>query len=689
MGSLCPHRHISYAKWRLQVLQSLYRSPNECLLHQPILLSPDRANPSTRRRYYTNSGSKSGGQKNAQAEDETEFESRTTAEASRNVAGQKRSFNPYSPAGRQAIKGLLAELKIKSDAVTERSLNSEEQDDVFAPTEQGNASTIDSPVLQWMRNNRKYKPGKSSPSEHGIRSLPNNPWAKMLADPVRACQGSGARLPMDLLLDLEYVQNPKSGKVYLLPANLADLNALEARITAELSASPEPPLHPDDVEARDEEMPREEDSAEEDLLQNTPSSVPRKSFTTRSRLFANINFLHHINNNVSTAPKPLVHASKFASAPPVNESPSRELFKLIPFDPRDAILRSEHYIQNKESFDAAIRATNGKPSKPEPKSKQFLKSLHWQHDMPVRIARIMRQRILVALKALAESETSAIGDEPAPEKVPAIIKLGFPTGGTFRSDPVPRILNLAPTTKLTSSTESSEFTVGSSHATQSGLTSIQGDQATYHSLGDVQWLPGSVFLHIGPGDIASLLRPSPEDSLSMSTLPPLPSDRNSLIPPMISVMDTFRFPVFSLNRLFTHAATVTTSAEATQQSDVSQLIALLSHPAFTCHSGDGVGKDIQDGGDHLLLIRSLQGPGFAVVEEVWRLWRYLGGENMDIEFDASFDRAPQNMKIRDDDHGDDEGEGGYQSKLDLPKRGDARNKWKGKNEQVISFRRRR
>lgn len=95
---------------------------------------------------------------------------------------------------------------------------------------------------------------------------------------------------------------------------------------------------------------------------------------------------------------------------------------------------------------------------------------------------------------------------------------------------------------------------------------------------------------------------------------------------MVTVADTYRFPVFSIHRLFTHA-----TADGAPNEDIDTLKRLISeNPIFGPLNNDAQDSDTQHG--HLLLIHPVPGPAVTLIEEIWQLWRYLGGENMDLEF---------------------------------------------------------
>lgn len=60
------------------------------------------------------------------------------------------------------------------------------------------------------------------------RRLAENPWAQLLASPIRMCQATGVRLPVKLMVGWNYVKNPKDDQIYLMPEELTDMTNFSA-----------------------------------------------------------------------------------------------------------------------------------------------------------------------------------------------------------------------------------------------------------------------------------------------------------------------------------------------------------------------------------------------------------------------------------------------------------------------------
>ena len=560
-------------------------------------------------------------------------------------------LDPIDAQGHQSVDRLVSEL-------VEAGKDMEHGEEGSSAREQTSHTPV-SPVLLWVERAAKLRDErKTHPSYHHISGLKNNPWAEILASPIRACQGSGARLPKDLLLDLGYVENRKLNKLYLTPASLADLDALEAEMAAEWAVASRP-LRYSDGEAVNPRQPVGEDgNAGQENPEDPNTNFPRGRIQTQSRILSNMTFLQTLTDTI-TQPK-----KGSSGSPATRETIPSEVTKLVHHEAREAASTGSHYTLNKHRFDAAVScqqpgsATSGSAGQ----RKEFfnLHKLHWQFDVHLRVVHIMQKRILVALKALAEAESAAKNQNQS-EMASAAFPIGVPKTGTFDGDELRRWRYVAGTENSTS--ENEEPGTGSTikivpskslkqkqaarRIQSSSSSTDQAAETTYQRLGDAEWLPGSIFLHIGPSDISSRLSLCPA---SKSTLPPLPGS-NPLIPPMVAVMDTHRFPVFSLQRLFTYSTTGPMPKTHSLEEELKALIA--QHESFqfpqTAWGKDGPSKQW----DYLVFVRSMQGPARTLVEEVWRLWRYLGGEKMDVSFFPEDEDVVEGLAGKSQDSSDD------------------------------------
>ncbi|OAL37694.1 hypothetical protein AYO20_02871 [Fonsecaea nubica] len=754
MSLSCPHRHVSYATWRLDVIRTLCRSVDDPRPSPSASLRREYARTHSRKTNARTSQStpKDKDGDKPKTHDGTAPETPSHTKLDKKESPRGGSFSPFSEPSRRAIKELLSDLKKASKKIQlgnesaesysfgpHRSLNldapadvdtqdslvprlstnvplrkyhstQEESSDatnagghqaikdilteledisksVLSKDEDGTGTRLrggipllpESPIIAQVANEaRRREERKEHPSYRRIKGLKNNPWAEILASPIRACQGSGARLPADLLLDFGYVKNEKDGKIYLMPAELADVDALEAKLAEELAILEGQSQTLDNVTrlktgdhfvAKDGLMgddggADDSPSSPTEAAQKTTNypSTPRRHIPIQSRLLPNITFLRLVTHQ---ATQPTRKASR-SSSPTTLETIPGQVGKLVHFDARESTSTAQHYLQNKYRFDALASGQgtdkehqmDSDPSSAEQGRTRFnLNKLQWQPDVYLRIADIMRKRILVAMKMLADSE-SAAKSEALPVRPLGVIALPTPRDGNFKGEELRRLMRGSRSTAVSAGIRIRAVTsepkeelsakAGSPSTSEAGMerpaqfAPLTAQEPDYYTLGHSEWLPGSVFLHVGNEDDAP---PYPSDS-SMTPLPPLTSN-NPLIPPMITVLDTYRFPVFSLRRLFANAS-------APGSSDLEELDSLIRRESIFQHPKTA---------DYLLLVRPIPGPAKAVIEEVWRLWRYLGGRNMDVSFASDTKGEPRpDKKDADEENGHDRGSDGKKTR---------------------------
>jgi hypothetical protein len=478
---------------------------------------------------------------------------------------------------------------------------------------------------------------KRAPTRQEREALENNPWARLLASPLRACQASGAKLPKDLLVDLGYVFKPDEEKVYLMPAALADLDGMEARMARELSKENERQLRHDGA-GRDEHQttkgentvaaetittelnptkPSATDTARStDSTRTTPHSELQKQQQQqpRSRVLSDLNFLHFLTLNLTEPSK---------ADPTICQPVRRKAMQLIHFSFKAVISLAQHYTRNQREVDMA---TGQNPAPTPNLEKLYLQELQWQPDMPDRLARIMRKRVLVALRALLAGAEAPNQDHGGRKK--NVFVLPVPEGGRFNGDELDSSAsNVQPETSETGSSAvvSGKVDEGRPMSSTAAPARETVAEEEHPPLGHPDWRPGSVLLHVGDGDLSALLAAPVSD-----LFPPLPAS-NPLIPPMVGVADTFRFPVFPLSRML-----------AGDHGDLEEFRKLVSTLTVS-GSSDSEPTIGSTGDDRLILVRPAPGPPSAVVQEVWRLWRYLGGARMgrvSVDTDTT-DPAPE------------------------------------------------
>jgi hypothetical protein len=88
----------------------------------------------------------------------------------------------------------------------------------------------DLPISPYQNLQAQARRMKEKATGHAKERLSDNPWAKLLASPIRMCQATGVRIPRDLMVGWNYVQNPKDNQVYLMPEELTEMSHLEPRV---------------------------------------------------------------------------------------------------------------------------------------------------------------------------------------------------------------------------------------------------------------------------------------------------------------------------------------------------------------------------------------------------------------------------------------------------------------------------
>jgi hypothetical protein len=292
------------------------------------------------------------------------------------------------------------------------------------------------------------------------------------------------------------VENPEQKQVYVSPIYLADLEALEKKMARELYEEDWRRVRDDKRAAKEERRARGEETQATPSPSDQTTKVNKVKELPRSRVLSDMTLFRLLTIDFM---KPSKQPRSWGEI--VTKTGS--VLKLIPTAVREAMFRAQHYDLNKRIVDIATGAASDDGSNPKLHEK-YMKQLQWQEDVHERVARIMRKRILVAVRALAE-QAEDDGRNAKEVKV-----LALPTD-----------------------TET---------ATRAECPS------------------GSILLHIGPGDTASLVTSSIFASADNTTSgspgldggsgsPSLPLPSNPLLPPMVTFdsgthRNRNRIPVF-------------------------------------------------------------------------------------------------------------------------------------------------
>ncbi|KAK5036374.1 hypothetical protein LTS07_002101 [Exophiala sideris] len=497
-------------------------------------------------------------------------------------ASRPRRQSPY-PFNRDAILRMKILASNVKSAAQKAQRQPADTEDKSSRTARIQVTVPQSPFVAQVKKLNHASLPKREPTFKELEPLKNNQWAQMLAKPIRACQGSGARLPTPFLTDLGYVTKPGEEKVYLMPDQLADLEGLEKQMAKELYEEDWRRVRDDKKAARERCASGQVEEPTTTAIEHTNSISDHLRILPQSRVFSDINFMRFMT---------LKFTRLIKRSPPTIKTRVAEVATLIPNKAKEAINLAQHYMHHHRGVDFALGL---EPEEPEVKVQdRYLRHIQWQHDIHDRVARIMQKRILVVIKALAEQAKDDVTNGGSTK----VVALPFPKSGGF-------------------DTENKE-----QNADAAGHRDIPS---------------GSVFLHIGDKDTSALLS-STKPAAPTSISPTLPS--NPIIPPMLGVDDTHRIPVFPLSQMLA-STTDTTDLEALQG---------LTSQYSSIRLPDNKRSGVED---YLLLVRPGVGPPKALVQEIWQLWRYLGGSRMGLIPDADDEGRFGSKNARDDDDAED------------------------------------
>ena len=397
MHVACLKRRQSYASFRLEVFQLLFL-PSKPALAPRIVLRNSRAQD----RHFGSStiSLKQRGSRNTKrdAEIPDSVEAQLVQGASKSPivrrtpapphheptkkqgsSDESRQWSPYRQDVQDDLKALVRDLKIAASEAEqfeqeffenlpkgaevqktetgEPPILSEKdfptQPIALTPESRVRRPSHDLPESPVMRRLQKEKKHKRMPTEEELSALSNNPWASILASPVRFCQGTGVRLPSDLLVPWSFVTQRSTDTTYLMPAALADLKKLKSWGDFEKNS---------DIS--------EEVKGENPARASESNAVPRIM-----KLMGKTNILPY---------QPLIQKLTDRMIP-IGKTVTRigAVKSILSLRVKTAFSEVQHYAKDQEE-----------------RKRMDLSSLQWQHDIPSRMMDIMRERVLTALESL-------------------------------------------------------------------------------------------------------------------------------------------------------------------------------------------------------------------------------------------------------------------------------------------------
>lgn len=419
---------------------------------------------------------------------------------------------------------------------------------------------------------------KRQPTKQERQKLSYNPWAMILAGSMRLDAASKTRLPEPLLLPLGQVVKPGTDLVYLLPDDLANLEAYNERLRkgvrriammdlpranggTTVKVSPYKPL----VDQLTDEL--------------TVWDMGKKSSRTK----------HGIISKRLLPTRWLERAQRVKAY----QTASRDYWNL------------------KEKLGETDEQDFKRPEAPSD-----LMNLQWQPNVAERMQSLMRQRLLLSVDQLGRKVNE-------PRSRPRRHTMCFDWPEDLFLDVISESTKIA-VEDGPSDSQSANYSLAAQHyrpQEQSVASSPGGavpqpwtpSPTAYHFIDPDVWLPGSCFLHVGPPETAvtALSRQYEREVSANQTPSELSIDK--FIPPMIKVNNGLRLPIFNLSALlgskFDHPL-----------HKVLKLHGMVPPKAIE-HNDTPASKN------YLILIRATA-PGYHyVVRELWQLWRYLDGSD--------------------------------------------------------------
>ena len=319
---------------------------------------------------------------------------------------RRQQWSPYDTRGRDDLRALAVSLQ--------KSLESSEipgtvDNGVDSPLKPESSLPV-SPLIQALE---RKKPTKSSPKDVKKDELAKNPWATMLASPLRLCAATGVRLPKDLLVPWGLVRNPATSEVYFMPTELADLESLkDKRRSSKPSASAllkRPPAAnecpnflPDSSPLQgnangESDGKRSKEPLSTTDLQNKPTEAdippddsPSTSQASKSPLVVymlpSLPLLHHLTHRFTYLQKDMV----------TRRSKPNAINSILPWRLKARIERANFYAVQREKISLSSDPKEA-ANAPSPSSFQDVK---WGLDIDEVMLRILRERLLAALEML-------------------------------------------------------------------------------------------------------------------------------------------------------------------------------------------------------------------------------------------------------------------------------------------------
>ena len=510
---------------------------------------------------------------------------------------KRRPWSPYDAQGKEDLNSLASSLqgafRLPKDSI---------HDDKEAASQHKISRRL--PVSPLVQAFERGKARKSLPKGADEEHLANNPWATMLASPVRLCSATGVRLPADLLVPWGLVKNPATAELYLMPTELAELGSLKdkrrptkssppvltkratiAKVTCSNQERGSPAFSVNaDSDSGTEEMqgdPVTNDNQNSHAVLAT--RLDEKPLVTepskRSTLIYMLPFfplLHYLTLRFTSLQNDMVSRLSRPGA----------IKSILSWRVKASVERARFYAgQRTKAPSSSITREAATPSCPS-----SLQHVKWEVDMEIVMLRVLRERVLAALEMLGNRNQ----------------KLWRQERELVRAKWVTRTVDA-------STGKAAWKSLGSDRQTEY-LT----ERHEAPSTNEVVMCLLVEFDHANPPESQYRTDESENELEESQDAEPFAATNGNwssslnLEPSTIKIDKSRSVPLFSLNDLLD-------AEHISRFRQLSTTIGVLAPRQSSAGNGDG--------NAYVLVVPARAFGGKVLVEEIWRLWRFLGGKH--------------------------------------------------------------
>lgn len=629
MSSHCPCSGATSSKWHLDTLRKLCAPHLASTRPQLSFLYP----PFRNRRHAGHTANGGGNSEPSASEEER---------LSRIRRVQSGKIDVSSPDAVKDMKDLMSSLKAFAEFSSHAALP-EAPNMEHGPIRTNRPAPPESPIFHHLENtkNKRNQKERKLPAP-GPNPLAYDPWASMLADPVRMCHATGLRLPKALMTKWGLVRHPeKETDVYLLPTELADVEQLESmggraqqQRQDAMKTESRPPSECDGVSSEDSLVSAQEadvsegaqlspdDAAHGENIMldqamqpknDTSNSSPPDALSQPIAIPAAIRVLPHLNllrqltlqiTGISPRSGKLFTKPNFVS-------------RLLPTPLKLRLAEFKHYLKQRRQVE---RQTGITSRKPVPQGTELdVSLLQWQASVAGRVLGLMRRRVVVATKRILELEADRLQRRRV-----QVLSEGYMRGEesavspTLSTDIDSASGHDDPGTATGQIVENEAVgeqaaTVHSDRLTDEAKSQANQVQRSKH----LQEIQTRIFLYFGPYPSSTL------NSITTTndTTPLDPAAANAYLPPMLRSHYTAQaFPSFPLLPLLGPALHAELHAAVLQHVRAQHIL-----------TRGTLDPDASSAQPFSLMVKVTAWHANSLVREVWRLWRYVGGhEALDL-----------------------------------------------------------